>query len=72
MTLPKYDALMLPTLRALVKLGGSASINEIQDQLTEQLKFSPEEVEASYPKGGAAILPIECLGPEAISRLAAS
>ena len=57
MTLPKYDALMLPTLRALVKLGGSASINEIQDQLTEQLKFSPEEVEASYPKSGAAILP---------------
>jgi hypothetical protein len=35
--LPKYDDFMLPTLKAISKLGGSASIEEIQDALTEAM-----------------------------------
>lgn len=55
MTLPKYDDFMLPTLHALDGLGGSASIEEIQDRLTGLMSLSPEQMEAAYPKSGALI-----------------
>jgi len=57
MNLPKYDEFMLPTLNALRSLGGSASIEEIQDALTEQMGLTQEQLDASYPKSGALIAP---------------
>ena len=56
-SLPKYDDFMLPTLRALDALGGSASIEEIQDRLVSDLHLTPEQMEAAYPKSGALIAP---------------
>lgn len=56
-SLPKYDDFMLPTLRALDALGGSASIEEIQDRLVSDLGLTPEQMEAAYPKSGALIAP---------------
>ncbi len=55
--LPKYDDFMLPTLRALHDLGGSASIEEIQDRLITLMGIAPEQMEAAYPKSGALIAP---------------
>jgi restriction system protein len=55
--LPKYDDFMLPTLKAISKLGGSASIEEIQDALTEAMGLSQEQLDAAYPKSGALIAP---------------
>jgi restriction system protein len=55
--LPKYDDFMLPTLKAIRELGGSASIEEIQDKLTEVMQLSQEQLDAAYPKSGALIAP---------------
>jgi len=55
--LPKYDDFMLPTLQAIRDLGGSASIEEIQDHLTEALALTPAQLDAAYPKSGALIAP---------------
>ncbi len=40
--LPKYDELMMPTLNALRALGGSASNEEIHDQVADTLNIPPE------------------------------
>ncbi|PWG03756.1 restriction endonuclease [Sphingosinicella humi] len=48
---------MLPTLKALHALGGSASIEEIQDRLVSDMGLTPEQMEAAYPKSGALIAP---------------
>jgi restriction system protein len=56
-TLPKYDDFMLPTLKALQDLGGSASIEEIQDRLSETMGLTPSQLDASYPKSGALVAP---------------
>lgn len=56
-SLPKYDDFMLPTLLAIRDLGGSASIEEIQDRLAETLSLSQAQLDASYPKSGALIAP---------------
>lgn len=40
----KYDDLFNPTLKALKSLGGSGSINEIEEQVIEILKLSEEEI----------------------------
>lgn len=37
--IPTYDALMLPTLQALDKLGGSGTVDEIYEQVIGLLKF---------------------------------
>jgi hypothetical protein len=51
--LPKHDDLYLPTLRVLDRLGGSASIEEIQQALTEDLGFTEDQLDQRYPKSGA-------------------
>jgi restriction system protein len=56
-TLPKYDDFMLPTLQAIDALGGSASIEEIQDRLTESMGLGQEQLDAAYAKSGALIVP---------------
>lgn len=55
--LPKYDDFMLPTLRALRDLGGSASIEEIQDRLASSMHLTQEQLDLSYPASGALIAP---------------
>lgn len=55
--LPKYDDFMLPTLRAIRDLGGSASVEEIQDRLTENMGLSQAQLDATYPTSGALIAP---------------
>jgi restriction system protein len=41
--LPKFDTLMLPTIAALKKLGGSASNDELEDTISEALGISDEQ-----------------------------
>lgn len=53
--LPVHEDLMLPTLKALDALGGSASIEEINDRLAATYPLSQEQLDAVYPKSGAPI-----------------
>lgn len=53
--LPKYHEFMLPTLRALSELGGSGSVDEIQDRVIALTSLTPEQLELTYPTSGAAI-----------------
>jgi len=48
---------MLPTLQALRHLGGSASIEEIQDHLTMSMGFTQPQLDMTYPASGALIAP---------------
>lgn len=57
LSLPKYDDFMLPTLQTIRELGGSASIEEIQDKLTERMGLSQHQLDMAYPKSGALIAP---------------
>ena len=54
--LPKYDDLSKPTLEALSKLGGSGSIEELDDAMTAAIGASQEQLDVTYPKSGAAVL----------------
>ncbi len=56
-TLPKYHEFMLPTLIALDDLGGSGSIDEIEDKVIALTNLSQEQLELSYPTSGAPIAP---------------
>lgn len=56
-TLPKYDDLFKPTLEALSGLGGSGSIEELDDALISSLGISQEQLDVTYPKSGAPVLP---------------
>ena len=40
--IPTYDQLMIPLLSALRKLGGSASIDEMYEEVVEEQGFSEE------------------------------
>lgn len=53
--LPKYHEFMLPTLRALDELGGSGSVDEIQDRVIVITSLTPKQLELTYPTSGAAI-----------------
>lgn len=53
--LPKYDDLFKPTLVALDELGGSGSIEEIDDHLIEHIGLSQAQLDLSYPKSGAPV-----------------
>lgn len=53
--LPKHHEFMLPTLQALDSLGGSGSIDEIEDQIATLTHLTPEQLEISYPTSGAPI-----------------
>lgn len=55
--LPKYDDFMLPTLRAIRDMGGSASIEEIQDRLAETMTLNQSQLDIAYPKSGALVAP---------------
>ena len=57
MPLPKVEDFYVPTMKALRDLGGSASIEEIQDRLTETEKLTQEQIDQVYPTSGAQIVP---------------
>ncbi len=52
--IPTYDELMNPTIHALKELGGSGTIEEIYNRMTEILKLSDEQLEVLHDpeKGG--------------------
>jgi len=68
--LPKYDELLFPTLRAIAMLGGSASIDEIQDRLTADLGFAEDQLARVYPRSGAPVLPDRMAWARSFLRLA--
>jgi len=53
--LPKYHEFMLPTLRALDKLGGSGSVDEIEDAIIAETGLTDAQLQLTYPASGAAI-----------------
>lgn len=55
--LPKYHALMQPTLIALDKIGGSASLNEINDGVIELVGLPAAALDVQYERGAGAVLP---------------
>lgn len=55
--LPKYDDFMLPTLRVLRDLGGSASIEEIQDRVAAAMNLTQAQLDISYPASGGLVAP---------------
>jgi restriction system protein len=55
--LPKVEDFYVPTAKALRALGGSASIEEIQDWLTESEGLTQEQLDQTYPTSGAQIIP---------------
>lgn len=50
---PSYDKLMIPVLNALVSLGGSGTIEEINEKVYELEKFSEEVLEISHGEAGS-------------------
>ena len=48
---PTFDRLINPTLRALHKLGGSASISELIDEITTDLALPEEITDVPHGKG---------------------
>lgn len=48
MPVPKYDELMNPTLQALHELGGSASINELEEVVAKNLNLSEDDVNETH------------------------
>lgn len=55
--LPNYKTFYKPTLDALVHLGGSGSIEEIEEHIIETLGVDQAALDVTYPKSGAAVLP---------------
>jgi restriction system protein len=55
--LPKYHELMRPTLLALDKIGGSASLNEINDAVIEFTNLPALALEIEYDSGAGAVVP---------------
>lgn len=56
LSLPKVDELYQPTLQALATLGGSASVEELEDAITSALGATQEQLDMTYPKSGAHVL----------------
>jgi restriction system protein len=46
---PTYDKLLKPTLAALHSLGGSASVNELLEQIIEELHLPQDVIEQPHP-----------------------
>ena len=69
-TLPKYDDLMFPTLQVIQALGGSASIEEIQEKLIETQGFTEDQMSVTYAKSGAVVLPDRMSWARSFLRLA--
>src|SRR5215210_4594742 len=49
MEVPTFDQLMNPTLTALRRLGGSASVAELLEQVIEDLRLPQDVVEHPHP-----------------------
>jgi restriction system protein len=58
--LPRFEDLLLPTLRAVEALGGSGTISEIDDQVFADVGLPDEALEVVYDKSGAPIFPDRC------------
>lgn len=50
-SLPKFDELMIPVLRALQALGGSASNEEMHDWVADNLKITPDARDLPHGEG---------------------
>ena len=55
--LPKYHDLMRPTLVALDKVGGSATLNEVNDAVLEQIGLPVNALDVAYESGAGAVIP---------------
>lgn len=55
-TLPKVEDFYVPTLKALLHLGGSASIAEIDDRVSETEALTQDQLDQTYPTSGAPIV----------------
>src|SRR5258706_3704504 len=44
MPVPKYDALFNPVLEAIRRLGGSASVNELDEEVARGIRLTDEDV----------------------------
>lgn len=53
--IPKVEDFYVPTLKALRDLGGSASIDEIDDRVSETEGLTQEHLDQTYPTSGAPI-----------------
>lgn len=53
---PPYDKLMMPTIRALKALGGSGTIEEIEEKVVELEGYPPEVVECMHNNGRMPLL----------------
>jgi restriction system protein len=51
LTVPKYDDLLNPVLRAIRELGGSASIAEVDERVTRDLGLSEEDLSRPHKNG---------------------
>ena len=49
---PSYDKMLIPTLKALKTLGGSGSIEEINEQVYRVMKFKEETLEIPHDENG--------------------
>lgn len=58
--LPRYDDLLMPTLRVLASLGGSGTISEIDDAVFASSGLSEAALSVVYEKSGAPIFPDRC------------
>lgn len=55
--LPKYHELMQPTLQALDGIGGSGTLNEINDAVIELIDLPAEALAVEYASGAGAVIP---------------
>jgi restriction system protein len=55
--LPKYHEFLRPTLQALDKIGGSASLNEINDAVIELTGLPSDALDVEYDSGAGAVVP---------------
>ena len=60
MALPIVSELYWPMLKALWALGGSGTIEELNDWVTSSLKITDEELTVAYQKSGALVVPDRC------------
>jgi restriction system protein len=52
-SIPTYDRMMNPLIQALISLGGSGTIEELDDKVADILKLSDEQLEVMHnPKSG--------------------
>lgn len=49
---PTYDKMLIPTLEALKQLGGSGSIDEINEKVYELEKYDTETLEIPHDENG--------------------